>query len=228
MHNKCPVCQQPQGIIQGNQPRGQMTFHVDRYSVPGYEGKIPNREKPTLRTSIAITTFLFGEYLKATTTRRRSHVKLLKLALHVANECPRVFNNIRDMHCQCRYCFKCTTDDHICFNAAAYSHSVSIYILILPLYETFVGYGTIVIDYQFPSGLQGLEHPNPGQLYQGTSRTAYLPDNSEGREVLQLLRRAFDARLVFTIGNSNTTGRSHQVIWNDIHHKTNRSGGPLW
>ena len=39
-----------------DQPRGQMTFHVDRYSVPGYEGKIPNREKPTLRTSIAITT----------------------------------------------------------------------------------------------------------------------------------------------------------------------------
>ena len=71
------------------------------------------------------------------------------------------------------------------FNAAAYSHSVSIYILMLPLYETFVGYGTIIIDYHLPSGFQGPEHPNPGQLYQGTSRTAYLPDNSEGREVLQ-------------------------------------------
>ena len=47
--NKCPVCQQPQGIIQGNQPSGQMIFLVDRYSVPGYEGKIPNREKPTRR-----------------------------------------------------------------------------------------------------------------------------------------------------------------------------------
>ena len=98
----------------------------------------------------------------------------------------------------------------------------------LPLYETFVDYGTIVIDYHLPSGFQGPEHPIPGQLYQGTSRTAYLPDSSEGREVLQLLRRAFDARLVFTIGTSNTTGRSYQVIWNDIHHKTNRSGGPLW
>ena len=143
----------------------------------------------------------------------------------MANVCPRVFNNIRDMHCQCRYCFKCTTDDHICFSSAAYSHSVSIYILMLPLYETFVGYGTIVIDYHLPSGLQGSEHPNPGQFYQGTSRTAYLPDNREGREVLQLLRRAFDARLVFTVGTSNTTGLSNQVIWNDIHHKTNRFGG---
>ena len=64
MCNRCPVCHQRQGTIQGNQPRGQMTFRVDRYSVPGYEGRIPNREKPTLRTSISITTFLFGVYLK--------------------------------------------------------------------------------------------------------------------------------------------------------------------
>ena len=79
--------------------------------------------------------------------------------------------------------------------------------------------------YQFLSGVQGPEHPNPGQYYQGTSRTAYLPDNHEGREVLQLLRRAFDARLVFTVGASNTTGLSNQVIWNVIRHKTSISGG---
>ena len=96
----------------------------------------------------------------------------------------------------------------------------------LLLCETFVGYGTIVIDYYLPSGSQGPEHPNPGQRYDGRSRTAYLPDNREGREVLQLLRRAFDARLVFTVGTSNTTGFSNQVIWNDIPHKTSRFGGP--
>ena len=38
MSNKCPVCQEPQGVLQGNQPRGEMTFRVERYSVPGYEG----------------------------------------------------------------------------------------------------------------------------------------------------------------------------------------------
>ncbi|KAL9974242.1 hypothetical protein ACROYT_G011257 [Oculina patagonica] len=86
--------------------------------------------------------------------------------------------------------------------------------------------GTITIDYYFPSGTQGQEHPNPGRWYEGTSRTAYLPDNREGNEVLQLLRRAFDARLVFTVGTSVTTGRQNQVTWNDIHHKTNMSGGP--
>ncbi|CAH3022635.1 unnamed protein product [Porites evermanni] len=32
----------------------------------------------------------------------------------------------------------------------------------VPGYE---GYGKIVISYQFPSGVQGPEHPNPGQHY---------------------------------------------------------------
>ena len=90
----------------------------------------------------------------------------------------------------------------------------------------FVDCGAIVIYYSFPSGIQGSEHPNPGRRYEGTARTAYLPDNREGREVLQLLRKAFEARLVFTVGTSVTTGRSNQVTWNDIHHKTNIYGGP--
>ena len=36
--NKCPVCQEPQGVLQGNQPPGEMTERFERYSVPGYEG----------------------------------------------------------------------------------------------------------------------------------------------------------------------------------------------
>ncbi|KAI8507643.1 ELMO domain-containing protein 1, partial [Branchiostoma belcheri] len=85
---------------------------------------------------------------------------------------------------------------------------------------------TIEIHYYFPDGLQGSEHPNPGKPYTGTSRRAYLPDNVEGREVLRLLQRAFDSRLVFTIGTSVTTGRTDTVVWNDIHHKTSKYGGP--
>ena len=83
-----------------------------------------------------------------------------------------------------------------------------------------------MIDYYFPPGSQGREHPNPGRRYDGTQRTAYLPDNREGNEVLQLLKRAFDARLVFTIGTSVTTGLKNQITWNDIHHKTSVYGGP--
>lgn len=85
--------------------------------------------------------------------------------------------------------------------------------------------GTIIIEYNFPSGIQGQDPPNPGVRFQGKKRTAYLPDTQEGREVLQLLKRAFDARLVFTVGTSNTTGPTNQITWNGIQHKTSIKGG---
>ncbi|XP_028312179.1 E3 ubiquitin-protein ligase DTX3L [Gouania willdenowi] len=90
----------------------------------------------------------------------------------------------------------------------------------------FEKYGTIVISYFIPGGVQGQEHPNPGQHYDGLNRAAYLPDSTEGKAVLKLLERAFDQRLIFTIGRSSTTGRSNVVTWNDIHHKTSTHGGP--
>ncbi|XP_019641158.1 PREDICTED: uncharacterized protein LOC109482762 [Branchiostoma belcheri] len=85
--------------------------------------------------------------------------------------------------------------------------------------------GTIEILYSIPDGYQQENHPNPGMPYKGTKRMAFLPDNSEGREVLRLLKKAFDNRLVFTVGTSATTGETDVVIWNDIHHKTSRKGG---
>ncbi|XP_023253398.1 E3 ubiquitin-protein ligase DTX3L-like [Seriola lalandi dorsalis] len=87
-------------------------------------------------------------------------------------------------------------------------------------------YGTIIIQYYIPSGIQKEAHPNPGQPYEGVSRTAYLPDSSEGRMIVKLLRRAFDQKLIFTVGQSSTSGRNNTVTWNDIHHKTSTHGGP--
>ncbi|XP_068102385.1 E3 ubiquitin-protein ligase DTX3L-like [Hyperolius riggenbachi] len=89
----------------------------------------------------------------------------------------------------------------------------------------FPGCGTIEISYSFPSGTQKENHPHPGRPYSGTSRTAYLPDNAEGRDILRLLRKAFDQRLIFTVGDSRTTGNTDTVTWNDVHHKTNMTGG---
>ncbi|XP_072108595.1 uncharacterized protein [Mobula birostris] len=93
----------------------------------------------------------------------------------------------------------------------------------LPGYEK---YDTIEIHYQIPDGFQGKEHPQPGQRYNGTARTAYLPNSPEGKKVLRLLQRAFNQKLIFTVGTSSTTGRSNVVTWNDIHHKTSVFGGP--
>uniref|UniRef100_A0A2K6TC91 E3 ubiquitin-protein ligase n=1 Tax=Saimiri boliviensis boliviensis TaxID=39432 RepID=A0A2K6TC91_SAIBB len=76
------------------------------------------------------------------------------------------------------------------------------------------------------SCLQKKEHPNPGKSYSGVHRTAYLPDNKEGRKVLELLRRAFEQKLIFTVGNSRVLGISDVITWNDIHHKTSKLGGP--
>ena len=75
---------------------------------------------------------------------------------------------------------------------------------------------TIVINYYFKNG----------QNYTGTTRVSYLPNNKEGREVLALLKVAFDRKLTFTVGTSVTTGRKNTVVWNGIHHKTSLYGGP--
>ncbi|KAL7843045.1 hypothetical protein AOLI_G00245570 [Acnodon oligacanthus] len=86
--------------------------------------------------------------------------------------------------------------------------------------------GTIVIEYFIPGGIQTDKHPNPGKHFSGTQRYAFLPDNDEGRQVLRLLKRAFEQKLIFTVGTSITTGEENTVIWNDIHHKTSTGGGP--
>ncbi|XP_053124188.1 E3 ubiquitin-protein ligase DTX3L [Hemicordylus capensis] len=93
----------------------------------------------------------------------------------------------------------------------------------LPGYE---GYNTITIEYVIPGGIQTKSHPNPGRSFYGTRRTAYLPDSSEGREVLKLLQQAFHQKLIFTVGQSRTTGVNDVITWNDIHHKTSKFGGP--
>ncbi|XP_048872165.1 probable E3 ubiquitin-protein ligase DTX2 isoform X1 [Brienomyrus brachyistius] len=82
--------------------------------------------------------------------------------------------------------------------------------------------GTIQIIYSIPPGIQGPEHPNPGQPYtcRGFPRLCFLPDNGKGRKVLELLKVAWSRRLIFTVGTSSTTGEPDTVVWNEIHHKT--------
>ncbi|KAJ7374742.1 E3 ubiquitin-protein ligase dtx3l [Desmophyllum pertusum] len=87
----------------------------------------------------------------------------------------------------------------------------------LPGYEDC---GTIIIGFNFDRGIQGPEHPNPGVPYWCSYYTAYLPYNPAGQELCHLLTRAFDERLIFTIGEENT------IVWNGIELKTSHSGGP--
>ncbi|KFP76654.1 PREDICTED: E3 ubiquitin-protein ligase DTX3L, partial [Apaloderma vittatum] len=91
--------------------------------------------------------------------------------------------------------------------------------------EGYPDCGTIEITYNMKGGIQTDDHPNPGKPYLAVCRRAYLPDNKEGQEVLQLLRKAFAQKLIFTVGQSRTTGEEDVITWNDIHHKTAMTGG---
>jgi deltex-like protein len=89
-----------------------------------------------------------------------------------------------------------------------------------------MSFGTYMIAYEFPNGIQGPQHEHPGVPYTGTKRRAFIPATEHGRRVLRKFLRAWDARLLFTVGTSLTTGRPNSVIWNGIPHKTNVMGGP--
>ncbi|PIK58980.1 hypothetical protein BSL78_04080 [Apostichopus japonicus] len=103
------------------------------------------------------------------------------------------------------------------------------YVLQRPL-PSFPEHETIRIIYNIPPGIQGPEHPHPGQPYTARRfpRSCFLPDNDIGKRILKLLIVAWERRLIFTVGTSATTGETNTVIWNEIHHKTefgsNRTG----
>lgn len=84
---------------------------------------------------------------------------------------------------------------------------------------------TIEILYDIPSGTQLPYHEKPGNPYTGATRTAYLPNNSEGRKLLVRLKHAWTHGLIFTVGTSLTSGESDVVTWSSIPHKTSLNGG---
>ncbi|NXL70204.1 DTX1 ligase, partial [Leptocoma aspasia] len=80
-----------------------------------------------------------------------------------------------------------------------------------------------------PGGAEAV--PCPGEEVLGVLGGCASPCQLAGRcqmgeprpclpQVLKLLIVAWDRRLIFTIGTSNTTGESDTVVWNEIHHKT--------
>jgi hypothetical protein len=81
------------------------------------------------------------------------------------------------------------------------------------------------LRYNFPSGVQHGRMPSPGARYSGTSREAFLPNTEQGREGVELLKRAFRGGHLMMVGTSVTTGQTNTVIWGGIHQKTGPHGG---
>ena len=178
-------------------------------------------------------------------------VAIIIVLLHVA--CPICFDKVKDIsipattvidttckHCKqvfCKgcldealkhkpYCPTCTVPLRIITGNQPLGATMIVYTYPRKKLPGYQQYGIIKIKYDIPNGRQGKEHPNPGHYFFGTSRIAYLPASPQGRKVSRLLRKAFDARLIFTVGTSHTSGATDTVVWSDIHHKTNMSGGP--
>jgi deltex-like protein len=89
----------------------------------------------------------------------------------------------------------------------------------------FPGEGSISVCYNMKGGVQKAFHQNPGVSYVETTRTAYLPDNSQGRELLKRLKYAFQHGLMFSISASLTTMQTNMIVWSGIHVKTSPHGG---
>ena len=90
----------------------------------------------------------------------------------------------------------------------------------------FEPFGSFTISYSIFGGIQKQYHGNPGVRFAPINRTAYLPDNNEGRQLVERLKYAFSRGVTFTVGRSLTTGDDNVVTWASIHHKTALSGGP--
>lgn len=91
--------------------------------------------------------------------------------------------------------------------------------------DGFRGDGSIVMQFSFPSGTQGPNHPNPGTAYSGVSRTAYMPHVEEGKKALVLLEEAFRRGEIFVVGRGLTSGMDNTTTFGSIHIKTSTVGG---
>ncbi|CAE7472526.1 Dtx3l [Symbiodinium necroappetens] len=77
---------------------------------------------------------------------------------------------------------------------------------------------TILLHFYFPTGSLH------GRIYDGRSLHAFLPDDEQGRHLLALFQLAFRRRLMFSLSQSNTTGRLRPTF--AMHLKTAMTGGP--
>ncbi|XP_058508674.1 uncharacterized protein si:busm1-163l24.3 [Solea solea] len=80
----------------------------------------------------------------------------------------------------------------------------------------------IKITYCIPDGVQGRDHPSPGNPFQGGVFEAFLPDCEKARKLLHRMEKAFRLGLTFKVAGKDAAAR---VTWDCIPHKTSLHGG---
>ena len=86
--------------------------------------------------------------------------------------------------------------------------------------------GTLVLDFFVPNGTQKDFHPKPGQKYNGTLKTVYLPNNEYGKNLYDLISNLFEEGKLFKLDKSKADENEFIVVFNDIDFKTSKTGGP--
>ena len=86
--------------------------------------------------------------------------------------------------------------------------------------------GSIEIKHKFNSGIQIKGHQNPGQRYSSRTEYIYLPRTPQGMQILGMIRLGWKRRMLYTVGRSVTRSLDNVIIFNGIHFKTSRYGGP--
>jgi deltex-like protein len=85
----------------------------------------------------------------------------------------------------------------------------------------------IELHYEIPSGIQREYHPNPTVPYQGDDRTAFLPDNEEGRKLLTRFKYAWYHGHMLSVGRSQTHCKDNMTLWSTVPQKSGLAGGPF-
>lgn len=131
--------------------------------------------------------------------------------------------------CGVTMCSKCLDNVHVhcrvCPETEATTWGIQGKISSSKLHISIPGYtkgSGIKITYFIPDGIQGEDHPSPGEPFQGGQFEAYLPDCEKSRKLLPRLAKAFKQGLTFTVTGRDTEAK---VIWDCIPHKTSLHGG---
>jgi hypothetical protein len=84
---------------------------------------------------------------------------------------------------------------------------------------------TLALSFFVPNGIQKECHPKPGQKYNGTLKTVYLPNNEYGKNLYGLISNLFEEGKLFKLNKSKANENEYIVIFNDIDFKTSKTGG---
>lgn len=80
--------------------------------------------------------------------------------------------------------------------------------------------GRLILTCCVPSGIQNATHPHPGRIYSGIRKKFLFPDNEEGRKLIELLRVAWEQKLLFRIEVTSKPNQNDHLVVNGFYLKT--------